>query len=191
MGHFWGASGAHWGLRVLLQSGLLSTWRARCGSFLAMTCFLIRGYSILPKKKLHESHQVPHKCRCMHSLRWSQHLPSKACGWPADTGPGKLEKQGGPKHPTPLRRCICIYILHAPSVLFVFIFILILLFMFAFVRVFTSACIYIYIYMITYVLLHLNLYMFKDVHLYIFIIYIYVYSHPYSCLHLHLHRYFY
>ena len=36
----------------------ISTWRFRCSPFLVMTCFLIRGDNIRPKKELHRSLQV-------------------------------------------------------------------------------------------------------------------------------------
>ena len=36
----------------------MSTWRLLCSSFLVLTCFLIGGYNVLPKKELHGSLQV-------------------------------------------------------------------------------------------------------------------------------------
>ena len=38
--------------------GGCSTWRLLCSSFLVMTCLVITGHNILPKKELHRSLQV-------------------------------------------------------------------------------------------------------------------------------------
>ena len=55
----------------------LSTWRRLCSTFFVMTYFLIRGYSVLPKKELHRSLQSPGTC--LGSYRYA--TPSPEWTW--------------------------------------------------------------------------------------------------------------